>query len=145
MATFTVDGAIARLRRLPGKLGDRAKVIMQEEINKTTHKNSYGPSGLADSVTVRHGAWLDFVSVGPEKYVGGGKYKRYSLGTIVREGRPELWAKHNTKDGRPGFLKWEDMNGVHYARHVGPAEPNDFIQRTKDRLLEEIRSGEIGL
>lgn len=126
MATYSPSEALARLRDLPDRIGEKAKEIMQEEIPKRTGE-------LAESVTVRK-TGSETVSVGPTKYVGGDGYARRSLGAIIRDGRKPLWPIHEGKNGHAPALRWEDGDGVHYAYHVGSAQPNDFIQRTADRL-----------
>ena len=132
MATYSPSEALARLRDLPNKFGQKAKEIMQEELPKRTGE-------LAASVTVVKTS-EETVSVGPTKYVGGGIYERRSLGAIIRDGRPELYPKHpgrpsgDGKRGHAAALRWEDDDGVHYRYHVNAAKPNDFLGRTRNRL-----------
>ena len=137
MADISVTDCIARIRHLPEAVADRTVEVMRDEINSSTH----GTGELAR--TVRKGKYADgSYYVETAKYVGGGIYGIREVGAIIRAGRKALWPRYRDA------LRWEDESGVHFARPpkdgtspaVGPAQPNDFVTRTKDKVEGEINS-----
>lgn len=129
MAEITVADCIARIRRLPEAVADRTVEIMRDEINSSTH----GTGELAASV--RKDKYADGTYyVETTKYVGGGIYGIREVGAIIRKGRPALWPRYAKT------LHWRDESGDHFTKHAGPAQPNDFVTRTKNRVVDEIQS-----
>ena len=87
MAEFTITECIAKLRRLPEKVAERAAEIMHDEIEATTNGPGIG-GHLAD--TVKIGKYADgSYYVGTNKYTTG-PYGIREVGAIIQAGRPEL-------------------------------------------------------
>ena len=126
MATYTLTECMARLKRLPEKVAERGVEIMKEEITDTTDGPGE-PVHLADTVKATKNADGTY-TISTNKYVGGGGYGVREVGAIIRKGRPALEARYAK------VLRWKDSSGWHSAKSVGPAKPNDFVKRTKERL-----------
>lgn len=140
MATYTITEVMARITRLPEVIAQKAVEVMQDEIRISTNGPGI-PVHLADTVRAEKLSDNTY-AVGTHKYPStdgnnGAYYGIREVGAIIRKGRPELWPKHASKNPtRPPALKWEDpFTGEVVFRHaVGPAKPNDFVARTKNRL-----------
>lgn len=140
MATYTVTEVLARLTRLPEVMANTAVEIMKDEIRISTNGPGI-PVHLADTVRAERLTDNTYV-VGTHKYpsTDGGNGAYYGIrevGAIIRKGRPALRPKHKSKSkNRPPALRWEDpFTGEEIFRYsVGPAAPNDFVTRTKNRL-----------
>lgn len=135
MATFTIAEAQRRLHDLPKKVAERGREIMREEI----HDNAYKTGGLEQSVRIREngeGLW----SVGAQKKVDG-----IYLSDIIVNGRKEVFPKHFTKNGHPGRLRWWDGGEPVFASYSPSTTGYDFVRETRDRLQDEIDSGQLGL
>lgn len=136
MAELTIAQTIARIGRMPKAVADRTEGLMKYYIRISTH----GDGGLEKSV--RQGQYKDgSYYVETSKYVGGGQYAIREVGAIIRAGRKPLWPRYKKA------LHWFDETGEHFARApkdgdsaVGPAKPNDFVERTIDHVEQEIQS-----
>lgn len=132
MATYTITEAMARLKGLPRRVGYRAVEIMKEEITNSTNGPGI-PVHLADTVKMEEMA-NGTITVSTNKYTHG-QYGIREVGAIIRKGRPALKPREDH-----GFkvLHWTDpFGGEHFAKKVGPAEPNEFVGRTLVRLERE--------
>lgn len=128
MATFTLSEAISHIKGYGEKVAKTAAEIMQEEIASSTKK--HGKGALAKSVKYERRSESEW-AVGPAgngKSVGDHPYAAY-----VNYGRGPVHAKGKDHGGAD-YLRFEIDNEVFYRKRVGPAEENDFVGRTKDRL-----------
>lgn len=149
MATYdSITDVMVRLRRLPEKVAERAVEIMKEEV-------PLGPGiggHLRDTIKAEKMA-DDTYTVSTNKYpsTNGGNGAYYGIrevGAIIRAGRPGLVPKHESRNPhRPPALRWEDpFTGAEVYRYsVGPASPNDFVERTIKRLNAEIDAKGLGM
>lgn len=140
----SIDKVIARIRHMPEAMADRAVGLMKYYITISTH----GTGELAASV--RKGKYADGTFyVETHKYTKG-PYGIREVGAIISKGRPGLKprpdlnprkGRYSSKDPERARLRWFDPSGdVHYAKEVGPAEPNDFLDKTVEHLEGEIQS-----
>lgn len=135
MADITITECIARIRKLPEEVADRAVEIMREEVPHVTGE-------LAKSV--RKGKYADGTYyVETAKYVGGGIYGIREVGAIIRAGRKALRPRYGD------WLVWKDPHSNSWVKtkYSQPALPNadknggkDFVERTKDRVENELQS-----
>lgn len=140
MATYTITEAMSRVRGLPRRAGYRAAEIMKERIQATTHGPGI-PFHLADTIKIEERA-DDTVAVTTNKFTSG-PYGIREVGAIITDGRKalELRDDHHFK-----ALHWEDPIGVdHFAKRVGPAQPNNFLEYTKEEIKKEIAAKGLSL
>lgn len=130
MATYTITEVMARLRGLPEKIANRGVEIMKEEV-----PYGLGIDGhLRDTITAKKMADNTY-TISTHKYTHG-YYGIREVGAIVRNGRKPLEPRD---DHGFTWLRWENPIGVeHFAKKVGPADPNDFVKRTQERLEKEV-------
>ncbi len=144
MASLEITEVLARVKKLPAAVADRAVEVMKQEVpHYTWHLAS----------TVRKTKMADgSYSVGTHDYVGGGIYGIREVGAIVRAGRKELWpryAKALEFDPPPGWGGPIDpVTGLAVIRHANAVDPTDaeknggkdFVERTRDKVESEIQS-----
>lgn len=134
----TIDKVIARIRRLPEAVADHAVDVMKEKIN-TLSKN---PTGELAS-TVRKGKYADgSYYVETHKYTKG-PYGIREVGAIISKGRPELWPRYKKALAFPPPPGWDgpvSKKGLVVIGHAQAADPNPFLERTKEEVLKDIES-----
>jgi hypothetical protein len=102
---------------------ESAKYAVQQEKAITTKNKKTG--ALARSMT--------WVSTG--KYSATVNPILANHGKWLDKGRGPVVAKHKTKSGKPGFLKFIGKDGsTVFAHSVGPAKAQPFIEPTKQSL-----------
>lgn len=140
MAKLSISEAKDRIRGLPKKVAEEAVWYMKYDLDRhfsgPGHEQSTG--GLSKSVrSRRNGLWT--YSVGPTKKVGGTetpwgtRYKKYNLGSIVRQGRPALKPRPENPYQK---LVWKVNGKTYMAQSVGRADGYDFIETTKEHLMK---------
>lgn len=133
MATYSITEVMARLRGLPEQMANTAVEIMRDEIKISTH----GTGELAKSVKAEKTAESTY-TISTNKWVGGGIYGIREVGAIIREGRKPLDPRYKAAlafDPPPGWQgPISKKTGQAILAHAGPARPNDFVARTKNRL-----------
>lgn len=138
MATYTITEVMARLKVFPEKMAKTAVEVMQDEIRISTHGPGI-PVHLADTVKaekLKTGEYVISTNKYPSTNGGNGAYYGIrEVGAIIRKGRPALWPKHESQNKKHApALRWEEHGKEIFRYSVGPATPNDFVARTKNRL-----------
>lgn len=145
MSDITIEECIAKLEKFGPRIAEEGKNIMKVEV-------PVGPKGkLKESVTSSvSGDTVEVTASAPYAHFvveGRGPVKPHGPAFSRRTG------KHNAGQFKKGFLKytdyvgtqtsihdWGDAGRVVYKRSVGPAKPNNFPLRTKERLQSLIQS-----
>ena len=130
MASITIDQAIKGILGLGGRVANRAVEIMKEEAavrddgSPVQHKvdGKLGVPRLVDSIRYEHRAFSREYAIGP--HVPHAEFFRYGRGPVTPKSKK--------------WLHWIEPGGADvFKKYVGPARPNHFIERTKERLEGE--------
>lgn len=133
MAVYDITTVMARLKELPEKVADKAVEIMKDEIRTSTH----GTGELERSVRAEKMADGTY-TVSTNKWTTG-PYGIREVGALIRHGRPALEPRYKEAlafDPPPGWGgPVSKKTGQAILRHADAATANDFVERTKNRLI----------
>lgn len=125
---LTVEQLPGYLRRLGDKAAHeapiRAVVAMAHAYQREVVESMRGPSPSPPGTPPARVSGTLARSVKPSAarmtgpYAAGNSVAPHTVYARIQQRGGHIYPRHETADGRPGFLRWESKTGVHYARHV---------------------------